>query len=114
MPAESQRDDGHDQQTQYLSTGAIGAHKGNQQQQRNHQRRQIQLVTIWQHQRLRGHLAAQFAERHDGTGKGYRTDEDTEEHFGQMNIDQNLIHTGFMLQVAVETDQHRCQTNKAV
>ncbi len=114
MPAKGQRDNGHHQQTQHLRAHAIGTHECHHQQERNHQRRQVKLVTIWQHQRLRRHLAAQLAERHDGTGKGDRTDKDTEEHFSQVNIDQNLFHAGFMLQVAVEAHQHRGQTDEAV
>ena len=31
-----------------------------------------------------------------------------------MNIDQNLLHAGFVLQVAVKAHQHRCQTHEAV
>ena len=114
MPAKRQSDNGHHQQRQNLRRGAVGAHKGHQQHKGDDQRREVQLMTVRQHQRLRGHLAAQLAEGHDGAGKGHRTDEDAEEHFGQMNIDQNLLHAGFMLQVAVKTHQHRRKADEAV
>ena len=114
VPAKGQRDRGHHQQAQDLGAGAVRANKNHHQDEGNHQRRQVQLMAIGQHQRPGGNFAAQFTKRHHRTGEGHRADEDPEEHFGQMNIDQNLLHTGFMLQVAVETHQHRCQTHEAV
>ena len=71
-------------------------------------------MAVRQHQRFGRDLPAQLAERHNRPGEGYRTDEDAEEHFGQMNIDQNLFHTGFVLQIAVKANQHRRQANEAV
>ncbi|MNV11805.1 hypothetical protein D3C71_1023840 [compost metagenome] len=71
-------------------------------------------MTVWQHQWFRRNLAAQFAKRHDRPGEGHCTDEDPEEHFGQMNIDQNRFHARFVIQVAVKAYQHRRQTDKAV
>ena len=114
VPAEGQRDRGHHQQAQALGTSAVGANKNHHQREGDHQRRQVQLMAIGQHQRLRGNFAAQFTKRHHRTGEGDCTDEDAEEHFGQMDIDQNLLHPGFMLQVAVKTHQHRRQAHEAV
>ena len=114
MPAEGQRDRGHHQQAQDLGAGAVGAHKNHHQDEGNHQRRQVKLMAIRQHQRFGGDLAAQFTKRHYRTGEGHRADEDAEEHFGQMDIDQNLLHAGFMLQVAVKPYQHRRQAHEAV
>ena len=114
MPAEGQRDDSHHQQRQHLQTNAFGTHEDHQQHKRYHQRRQVQLMAVWQHQRLRGDLPAQLAERDNGTGEGDRTDEDTEEHFRQVNIHQNRFQTWRVVQVAVEAHQHCGQTHKAV
>ncbi len=114
MPAECQRNDGHHQQRQHLQTHAFGTHKDHQQCKRDHQRRQVHLMTIWQHQWLRGDLPAQLTKCHNRTGKSHRTDEDTEEHFGQVNINQNRLHARFVVEIAVETHQYRRQTHKAV
>ena len=114
MPAKGQGNDRHHQQRQNLSSCAVGANKGHQQQEGNHQRRQIQLMAMRQHQRFRRNLAAQFAKGHNRAGEGHRTDKDAEEHFRQVNIHQDLFHTRFVIQVAVKAYQHRGQAHKAV
>ena len=114
MPAEYQRNGGHYQQCQHLQADAVRANKYNQQQEGNDQSRQVHFVTVWQHQRFRRNLATQFAERHHRTRKRYRPDEDTEEHFRQVNIDQNRCHSRVMMQIAVKANQHCRQTHEAM
>ncbi|MNT10736.1 hypothetical protein D3C72_1455810 [compost metagenome] len=65
MPAKRKRDNSHHQQREHLHAGAFGTHEHHQQQERDHQRREVHFVTVWQHQRLRRDFAAQFAKGHD-------------------------------------------------
>ncbi|CCK14385.1 hypothetical protein BN136_395 [Cronobacter universalis NCTC 9529] len=114
MPAERQRDNRHHEQRKALHAGALCLHENQQQNERDHQRRQVQFVTVRQHQRFRRDLAAQFAKRHHRAGKGHRADEDAEEHFGQMDIDQHRRETRLVVQVAVKAHQHRREAHEAV
>ncbi|MNI56602.1 hypothetical protein D3C73_1116160 [compost metagenome] len=115
MPAEAKSNHGHDQQCEHFPTNAVGTNEQHHQQEGNHQGSQVQLVTVRQHQRLGRDNAAQFAKGHDRTGKGHRTDEDTEEHFGKMDIFHHRFHGDrTVIQVAVEANQHRSQPHEAV
>ncbi len=114
MPAKGQRNNGHHQQRQDLQAHAFSAHEHHHQQEGDHQRRQVQLMAVRQHQRLRGDLTAQLTEGDDRAGEGHRTDKDAEEHFGQVNIHQHRVHTGFVIQVAVKAHQNRRQADEAV
>ena len=71
-------------------------------------------MAVRQHQRFGRDLPAQLAERHNRPGEGHRTDEDAEEHFGQVDVHQNRLQARFVVQVAVEAHQHRRQTHEAV
>ncbi len=91
--------------------GAVRANKITIRMKRNHQRRRVQLMAIGQHQRLGGNLPRNLPNATTEPVK-VTAPMKIEEHFGQMNIDQNLLHTGFMLQVAVETHQHAASPTK--
>ncbi len=71
-------------------------------------------MTVWQHQRLRGDFAAQFAERHNGAGEGHRPDKDAEEHLRQVDIHQDRLQARLVVQVAVKAHQYGGQTHEAV
>ncbi len=114
MPAKRQRDNCHQQQRQHLQAYAFSADKDQQQQEGHHQRGEVELVTVRQHQRLRGNFPTQFAKRYNRPGEGDRTDKDAEEHFGQMDIDQNRLQARFVIQIAVKAYQYGRQAHEAV
>ncbi|CCJ98050.1 hypothetical protein BN130_584 [Cronobacter malonaticus 507] len=114
MPAERQRDNRHHEKRKALHAGALRLHENQQQNERDDQRREVQLVTIRQHQRFRGDLAAQLAKRHHRAGERHRADENAEEHLSQVNIDQYRREARLVVQVTVKAHQHRRKAHKAV
>ena len=113
MPAECQGNHGHDEQADGAPSRAIGRQEAEHEQQRHHQRSQIQLVFVWQRQRLGADFAIELAKGHYRACERYRADEDAQIHFHHVDG----VHVGrhfAWLDVAVIAHQHGGQAHETV
>ena len=107
-------DDGHDDQCQQSGPVTVGTDKHDPQCHGNGQCHQIHQVTTRQGQCFAGYTAIQLAAGDQRSGKGYRTDENTEEYLDQLDGVLRTVGHDQWFDVTGEAHQHGSQTDKAV